>query len=134
MKCTFSDVKNMKLDERVYGDSTIYISGVPWKMFIDKQEQNGVEWLVFCCSCNNEDSSSNWSRKVKVEYRLLSGTEDASSVIKKGPNTYSNKGPVCGYVKFIKWEALTNEINGYLSPNGDLTLQLEIAVHLDSEE
>jgi len=128
MKYTFSNVKEISPWEDVVGNDTVYIAGVPWTIEVGRSLMNGVEWFGLDCVCQEEDKS-NWSRTAEVMFTLFSskaGEEVSRGVRTK--KTFTKENYFWGYDRFIKWSKLIDESNGFLSPNGDIFLELEIKV------
>ena len=131
LKYTFTNVKDSLANGGVsYSENEEYVLSVPWKIIIRKKK--GVSWLgVFAhCNLNHLQDEYDWSCNAMVEYSLLATQgEDIAIMKKKLPTTinFTSKAPNWGYPHFIKWSELIDPGNKYISKEGGVTFQIDIA-------
>jgi len=128
LQFTFSNLDHLEPNELVHSDSVVYVKGLPWEIAVGKTEDAiGRSWLsVFAC-CNRERSRSHESCSATAQFTLLPycPTLEKYTHAMNRPEKFhcSNRW---GTVKFGLWKKILDPNNGFVSPEGNLSLSMSI--------
>lgn len=113
-----------KLGEIYLPQMSIY--GIPWEVFLCKNEIDEQPWLGFYLHCAKEDETQDWSLWGSASFKLLSFSNFVKPVEYGTPALiFDDSGIAYGKSRFIQWNDLFDKAKNYVQ-NGAINLEVKV--------
>ncbi|KAI3419414.1 hypothetical protein GPALN_006658 [Globodera pallida] len=111
---------------------TVYIRGLPWRIFADPRTVSAQKYLGVFLQCNAGNTGANWSCTASATYKIVSqikGKKDHTREVTS--HIFNSEDNNWGFAQFMSFERLMDPDNGWYDAKNDTAI---LAVDVTAEE
>ena len=140
---TFRNVRDFQTNDYHYSDSKLVIDCIPWQLLVIKKTCWGTPFLGCFAACRLADNT-DWSFEAEVDLKMLPvqhhrcPNQHSKKCVEKSvklkayklkPCVYARQGNTSwGIPEFLSWNEMIDVNNGYITCDGNITMQLSVNI------